>query len=170
MALRQMKRVQHLFLRSFRVIALPRVGSVPGQTYRAIASPHLASHPQNSPVFSEKRRECRPRQQPQGQRLPTTSPSYDEGTERGIEGAEHGRRTTGTRARNEDAQSADCARAFPSDVQVVVGSGGVGKSCLTIKFLKNEFMVDYDPTIGACPCCAHTRVCPADGPVPRARH
>ena len=33
--------------------------------------------------------------------------------------------------------------------QVVLGSGGVGKSCLTIKFLKNEFMVDYDPTIGA---------------------
>jgi len=34
-------------------------------------------------------------------------------------------------------------------MQVVVGSGGVGKSCLTIKYLKNEFMVDYDPTIGA---------------------
>jgi len=30
---------------------------------------------------------------------------------------------------------------------VVVGSGGVGKSCLTVKFLKGEFLTDYDPTI-----------------------
>lgn len=30
---------------------------------------------------------------------------------------------------------------------VVVGSGGVGKSCLTIRFLKDEFTNDYDPTI-----------------------
>ena len=30
---------------------------------------------------------------------------------------------------------------------VVVGSGGVGKSCLTIRFLKDEFSNDYDPTI-----------------------
>ena len=32
--------------------------------------------------------------------------------------------------------------------QVVVGSGGVGKSCLTVRFLKDEFTSDYDPTIG----------------------
>lgn len=31
---------------------------------------------------------------------------------------------------------------------VVVGSGGVGKSCLTVRFLKDEFMSEYDPTIG----------------------
>ncbi|KAI9208570.1 small GTPase superfamily [Polychytrium aggregatum] len=30
---------------------------------------------------------------------------------------------------------------------VVVGSGGVGKSCLTVRFLKDEFSNDYDPTI-----------------------
>ncbi|KAG4094927.1 ras family-domain-containing protein [Neocallimastix lanati (nom. inval.)] len=30
---------------------------------------------------------------------------------------------------------------------VVVGSGGVGKSCLTVRFLKDEFTSDYDPTI-----------------------
>jgi len=30
---------------------------------------------------------------------------------------------------------------------VVVGSGGVGKSCLTIRFLKDEFSNEYDPTI-----------------------
>ncbi|KAL2911140.1 hypothetical protein HK105_209388 [Polyrhizophydium stewartii] len=31
--------------------------------------------------------------------------------------------------------------------QVVVGSGGVGKSCLTVRFLKDEFTNEYDPTI-----------------------
>jgi GTPase KRas protein len=30
---------------------------------------------------------------------------------------------------------------------VVIGSGGVGKSCITIRFLKDEFSQDYDPTI-----------------------
>ncbi|KAI9145567.1 ras family-domain-containing protein [Paraphysoderma sedebokerense] len=30
---------------------------------------------------------------------------------------------------------------------VVVGSGGVGKSCLTVRFLKDEFTSDYDPTV-----------------------
>ncbi|KAI8928361.1 small GTPase superfamily [Entophlyctis helioformis] len=30
---------------------------------------------------------------------------------------------------------------------VVVGSGGVGKSCLTVRFLKDEFTNEYDPTI-----------------------
>jgi len=29
----------------------------------------------------------------------------------------------------------------------VVGSGGVGKSCVTIRFLKNEFTEYYDPTM-----------------------
>lgn len=39
--------------------------------------------------------------------------------------------------------------AEPSDLEelVVVGSGGVGKSCLTVRFLKDEFTSDYDPTI-----------------------
>ncbi|KAJ3315000.1 Ras GTPase [Boothiomyces sp. JEL0838] len=31
--------------------------------------------------------------------------------------------------------------------KVVVGSGGVGKSCLTVRFLKDEFTNEYDPTI-----------------------
>ncbi|KAJ3373365.1 hypothetical protein GGF31_000798 [Allomyces arbusculus] len=30
---------------------------------------------------------------------------------------------------------------------VVVGSGGVGKSCMTIRFLKDDFTSDYDPTV-----------------------
>ncbi|ORZ38384.1 small GTPase superfamily, partial [Catenaria anguillulae PL171] len=30
---------------------------------------------------------------------------------------------------------------------VVVGSGGVGKSCLSIRFLKDDFTSDYDPTV-----------------------
>ena len=34
-----------------------------------------------------------------------------------------------------------------TNVQAVVGSGGVGKSCLTIRFLKDEFSNEYDPTI-----------------------
>lgn len=33
--------------------------------------------------------------------------------------------------------------------QVIVGSGGVGKSCLTVRFLKDEFTSEYDPTIGS---------------------
>ncbi|KAJ3158809.1 hypothetical protein HDU86_002492 [Geranomyces michiganensis] len=39
--------------------------------------------------------------------------------------------------------------ADPVEIQelVVVGSGGVGKSCLTVRFLKDEFTNDYDPTI-----------------------
>ncbi|KAJ2995776.1 hypothetical protein HDV02_000463 [Globomyces sp. JEL0801] len=31
--------------------------------------------------------------------------------------------------------------------EVVVGSGGVGKSCLTVRFLKDEFTSEYDPTV-----------------------
>jgi len=30
---------------------------------------------------------------------------------------------------------------------VIVGSGGVGKSCLTIRYLKDQFTSEYDPTI-----------------------
>jgi len=30
---------------------------------------------------------------------------------------------------------------------VVVGSGGVGKSCLTIQYIANRFVADYDPTL-----------------------
>lgn len=30
---------------------------------------------------------------------------------------------------------------------IVLGSGGVGKSCCTLRFLRNQFKDDYDPTI-----------------------
>lgn len=30
---------------------------------------------------------------------------------------------------------------------VVVGSGGVGKSAMTIQFIRNHFVIEYDPTI-----------------------
>lgn len=30
---------------------------------------------------------------------------------------------------------------------VVVGGGGVGKSCLTIQLIQNHFVEEYDPTI-----------------------
>eukprot|EP00732_Lithocolla_globosa_P006680 Lithocolla_globosa_v1_NODE_7915_length_887_cov_40.563702.p1 type:complete len:216 gc:universal NODE_7915_length_887_cov_40.563702:678-31(-) len=30
---------------------------------------------------------------------------------------------------------------------VVIGGGGVGKSCLTVRFLKNDFTSEYDPTV-----------------------
>ncbi|KAJ3425477.1 ras-like protein rasb [Anaeramoeba flamelloides] len=33
---------------------------------------------------------------------------------------------------------------------VVVGGGGVGKSAMTIRFLQNFFVTDYDPTIEEC--------------------
>jgi GTPase SAR1 family protein len=36
---------------------------------------------------------------------------------------------------------------------VVVGGGGVGKSCLTIQLIQSHFVDEYDPTIeGATPC------------------
>eukprot|EP00999_Lentomonas_sp_LEN2_P000267 NODE_1261_length_931_cov_108.514925_g1215_i0.p1 GENE.NODE_1261_length_931_cov_108.514925_g1215_i0~~NODE_1261_length_931_cov_108.514925_g1215_i0.p1 ORF type:complete len:186 (-),score=37.46 NODE_1261_length_931_cov_108.514925_g1215_i0:61-618(-) len=38
-------------------------------------------------------------------------------------------------------------KAAPHHTVVVVGAGGVGKSCLTVRFLKDEFMAEYDPTI-----------------------
>ena len=33
--------------------------------------------------------------------------------------------------------------------QVIVGGGGVGKSALTIQLIQNNFIEEYDPTIGA---------------------
>ena len=41
-----------------------------------------------------------------------------------------------------------CATHTNSTFQVVVGSGGVGKSCLTVKFLNDDFRNEYDPTVG----------------------
>ena len=41
-------------------------------------------------------------------------------------------------------------------MQVIVGGGGVGKSALTIQLIQNNFIEEYDPTIGACCLC---RVC-----------
>ena len=36
---------------------------------------------------------------------------------------------------------------------VVVGGGGVGKSCLTIQLIQSHFVDEYDPTIeGSLPC------------------
>jgi GTPase SAR1 family protein len=35
--------------------------------------------------------------------------------------------------------------------QVIVGGGGVGKSALTIQLIQNNFIEEYDPTIGAFP-------------------
>lgn len=40
---------------------------------------------------------------------------------------------------------------------VVVGGGGVGKSCLTIQLIQSHFVDEYDPTIEGShaqnPCC-----------------
>uniref|UniRef100_A0A914VW02 Uncharacterized protein n=1 Tax=Plectus sambesii TaxID=2011161 RepID=A0A914VW02_9BILA len=38
-------------------------------------------------------------------------------------------------------------RAAPCFRLVVVGGGGVGKSALTIQFIQQYFVTDYDPTI-----------------------
>ena len=50
-----------------------------------------------------------------------------------------------------------CFRAMPSNTPpvqflreyklVVVGGGGVGKSCLTIQLIQSHFVDEYDPTI-----------------------
>lgn len=41
---------------------------------------------------------------------------------------------------------------------VVVGGGGVGKSCLTIQFIQSHFIDEYDPTIEGkfAPSCRMT--------------
>lgn len=36
---------------------------------------------------------------------------------------------------------------LPTYKLVVVGDGGVGKSCITIQFFQKLFVTDYDPTI-----------------------
>ena len=37
--------------------------------------------------------------------------------------------------------------------QVIVGGGGVGKSAVTIQLIQNNFIEEYDPTIGALLAC-----------------
>lgn len=37
---------------------------------------------------------------------------------------------------------------------VVVGGGGVGKSCLTIQLIQSHFVDEYDPTIEGVYCTA----------------
>lgn len=39
---------------------------------------------------------------------------------------------------------------------VVVGGGGVGKSCLTIQLIQSHFVDEYDPTIEGNACCLLT--------------
>ena len=56
-----------------------------------------------------------------------------------------------------------CFRAMPSNTPpvqflreyklVVVGGGGVGKSCLTIQLIQSHFVDEYDPTIEGSPAC-----------------
>jgi GTPase KRas protein len=44
---------------------------------------------------------------------------------------------------------------------VVVGGGGVGKSCLTIQLIQSHFVDEYDPTIEgmlSCQCSGEARV------------
>ena len=48
---------------------------------------------------------------------------------------------------------------------VVVGGGGVGKSCLTIQLIQSHFVDEYDPTIeGANDFSRTVRFCKADVP------
>lgn len=45
-------------------------------------------------------------------------------------------------------QVADGRRQFLREYKlVVVGGGGVGKSCLTIQLIQSHFVDEYDPTI-----------------------
>jgi GTPase SAR1 family protein len=37
---------------------------------------------------------------------------------------------------------------YRSYKMAVLGGGGVGKSALTIRFVTNNFMAEYDPTLG----------------------
>lgn len=40
---------------------------------------------------------------------------------------------------------------------VVVGGGGVGKSCLTIQLIQSHFVDEYDPTIEGITCTPFRR-------------
>jgi GTPase KRas protein len=42
---------------------------------------------------------------------------------------------------------------------VIVGGGGVGKSAITLQFISNQFMQEYDPTIED----SYRRQCVIDG-------
>ena len=44
--------------------------------------------------------------------------------------------------------------AHLTGLQVIIGGGGVGKSALNIQLIQNNFIEEYDPTIGAfgVPC------------------
>jgi GTPase SAR1 family protein len=46
------------------------------------------------------------------------------------------------------ARSQFCSLQFLREYKlVVVGGGGVGKSCLTIQLIQSHFVDEYDPTI-----------------------
>lgn len=47
---------------------------------------------------------------------------------------------------------------------VVVGGGGVGKSCLTIQLIQSHFVDEYDPTIEGEPSCSIIHGWQADDP------
>lgn len=42
------------------------------------------------------------------------------------------------------------AASVPHHKVVLMGSGGVGKSALTIQFMYEEFQADYEPTRADC--------------------
>jgi small GTP-binding protein len=46
--------------------------------------------------------------------------------------------------------------------EVIVGGGGVGKSALTIQLIQNNFIEEYDPTIGAFFFVGGTLICEED--------
>jgi GTPase SAR1 family protein len=52
-------------------------------------------------------------------------------------------RATGTRQRH----WLTCVQFLREYKLVVVGGGGVGKSCLTIQLIQSHFVDEYDPTI-----------------------
>lgn len=42
----------------------------------------------------------------------------------------------------------EMAPAKPRELTItVLGAGGVGKSCVTIRYVRNKFIPDYDPTV-----------------------
>ena len=52
---------------------------------------------------------------------------------------------------------------------VVLGGGGVGKSALTIRLVTDNFLAEYDPTIGELCDKYYTLVRPSDD-LPAERH